>query len=163
MSDTVLAHNLELDPQTTARKLPLSLGISVQGVKNHLHHNMGLKCCHLRWIPQLLHDPQKAEKTHCAPIMLEALDDHARTKNEYLITGDESEMIDDRSPSSRSALDRDHPDVIIWPRQLRHFCQDPTQMQETGIVVLQGSSSLGDLLGIPWQLAAWPSNSFDPP
>jgi hypothetical protein len=97
--DTVLAHKLKLDPHTTARKLAHSLGVSVQTVANHLHHNLGMKYYHLRWIPHVIHDLQKAERVRCARIMPEALDVHARTNYQYLITGNESWMMSDQMPS----------------------------------------------------------------
>jgi hypothetical protein len=51
---TILADKLELDPHTTARKLALSLGISLPTILNHVHDNFEMKCDHLRWIPHLL-------------------------------------------------------------------------------------------------------------
>jgi hypothetical protein len=69
--DTVLVHKLELelelkfelelelDPHMTARKLALSLFVSLQIVTNHLDHNLGMKCYHLQWIPHVLDDSQK--------------------------------------------------------------------------------------------------------
>jgi hypothetical protein len=86
--NTVLAHKFEVAPHPTARKLSLSPGVSVQAMTNHLHHNLGMKWCHLRWIPHVLDDSQKAKRVHWAPVLFEALNVHGRTKYQYLITGD---------------------------------------------------------------------------
>jgi hypothetical protein len=111
--DTILAHKLKFDPHRTARKLSLSmslsmsmrmslslsLGISLPTILNHPHENLGMKCYHLRWIPHLLDDSQKAERVRCPHIMLEALDIHAQTNYRYLMTVDESWMMYDQTPS----------------------------------------------------------------
>jgi hypothetical protein len=52
--DEILAHRLEKDPHTTARKLATSLGISHQTVLNHLRDNLKMKCYCLRWVPHVL-------------------------------------------------------------------------------------------------------------
>jgi hypothetical protein len=72
-----------------ARKLALSLGVSAQIVTNYLHHKLELKCYHLRWIPHVFDDPQKAKRVQCIQIMREALDVYTRMNYQYLITGDE--------------------------------------------------------------------------
>jgi hypothetical protein len=113
--DTVLAHKLELDPNTTTQKLALSLGVSAQTVTNHLHHNLGMKCYHLRWISHGVDNSQKAERVRLARIMLEALNVHVRTNYQYLITGDELEMMYDQIPLKMLTLDRDHIDTILRP------------------------------------------------
>jgi hypothetical protein len=87
--DTILAHKLELDLHTTARKLVLSLGVSLPTILNHLHDNLGMKCDHFRCIPLLLDNSQKAERVRCAHSMLEALEVHAQTNYRYLMTGEE--------------------------------------------------------------------------
>jgi hypothetical protein len=87
--DIVMGQKFELDPHTMARTLSLSLSVSVQTGANHLHHNLGMKCSHLRWIPHVLDDSQKAERVRGARITLEALDVHARTNYQYLIAGNE--------------------------------------------------------------------------
>jgi hypothetical protein len=84
---------LELDRHTTARKLALSLGVSLPAILNHLHENLGMKCDHLHWIPPLLDDSEEAESVRSAHIMLESLDVHPRTNYQYLMTGDESWMM----------------------------------------------------------------------
>jgi hypothetical protein len=48
--------------------------------------------------------------------MLEALDVHAQTNSRYLMTGDQSWMMDDQTPSRMWALDRDHVDAIVRSR-----------------------------------------------
>jgi hypothetical protein len=113
--DTILALKLELDPHTTARSLALSLGVSRPTILNRLHKNLGMKCYHLRWIPDLLDDSQKAESLRCAHIMLEALDVHAQTNFRYLMRGDESWMMHDQTPSRMWALNRGHVDAIVRP------------------------------------------------
>jgi hypothetical protein len=84
--DTVLTHKVELDPHTTARQLAFWLGVSVQTVTNHLHDTLEMKCDHLRWIPHMLDDSQKAIRMCCPQIICEALDRHAGTNYQYLIT-----------------------------------------------------------------------------
>jgi hypothetical protein len=97
--DTILANKLGLDPHTPARKLALSLGVSLPTILNHLHENLGMKCYHFRWIPDLFDGSQKAERVRCAHIMLEALDVNAQTNYRYLMTGDESWMPYDQQSS----------------------------------------------------------------
>jgi hypothetical protein len=87
--DTVLVHQLELDPHTTAQELAILLGISVRTMMTHLDHNLGRKYYHLRWISRALYESQKADGVHCARIMLGALHFHARTNYQYIITADE--------------------------------------------------------------------------
>jgi histone-lysine N-methyltransferase SETMAR len=113
--DTILAHRLEKDPHTTARKLALSLGVSPQTVVAHLHKSLGMKNYHLRWVPHELDDDQKAERARCARLMLEELDRHAETNFHYLLTGDESWMLYDQQPSRMWAIDREHVDTIVRP------------------------------------------------
>jgi hypothetical protein len=137
---TILAHKLELDPHMTARRLALSLGISSQTVTNHSHHKFGMKCSHLRWIPQLLDDSQKAESVRCARIILEALDVHALTNYQYAMAGDESWMMLDQLPSKMWALNRDHIDAII---RLSH------QSRKTMVTVVCGANDRGLVRVLP--------------
>jgi hypothetical protein len=58
--DTVFPQKLELDTQTMARKLALSLTDSIQTTTNHLQHNLGMKYYHLRRIPDVLDGSQQA-------------------------------------------------------------------------------------------------------
>jgi hypothetical protein len=96
--DTLLAQKLELNRHTMAEKPALSLDVLGQTMTNHLHHNLEMKCYHLRWIPHVLDDSQQAERVRCARIMFEALDVHVRTNNQYFITEDEAWMIYNQIP-----------------------------------------------------------------
>jgi DNA-binding CsgD family transcriptional regulator len=60
--DEVLAHRLEADSRTTARKIADSLGISSKTVVNHLRDGLGMKCFHLQWVPHTLAEAQKATR-----------------------------------------------------------------------------------------------------
>jgi hypothetical protein len=49
--DEILAYGLGQNPDTTARRLAASLGISPQTVITHLHEGLVMKRFHLRWVP----------------------------------------------------------------------------------------------------------------
>jgi Ca2+-dependent lipid-binding protein len=85
-------------------------------------------------MPHLLDDSQKAEKVGCAHIMLEALDVHAQTTCRYLMTGDESWMMYDQTPSRMWALDRDHVDAIVRSRH---------QSRKTMVTAFFGVNGIG--------------------
>jgi hypothetical protein len=61
----------------------------------HLHEGLGMKSFHLRWVPYPLIDTQKANRVRSAQEMIQALDNHSRTRFKYLLTGDEPCMIYD--------------------------------------------------------------------
>jgi hypothetical protein len=81
-----------------------------QTVVNHLHDGLGMKCFHLRWVPHLLSETQKANRVAYAKEMSWVLDNNARTGFKYLLTGDESHMHYDQSPATILALDREYVD-----------------------------------------------------
>jgi hypothetical protein len=90
--DEILVYRPERDPHTTARSLAASLGISPQTAIAHLHEGLGMKCFHLRWIPHILIDSQKAKGVRYAQEMVRALDNHSWTGLKYILTGDKSWM-----------------------------------------------------------------------
>jgi hypothetical protein len=75
-----------------AHRLAVSLGISPQTVIAHLNEGLGMKCFHLRWVPQTLIDPREANRVRYAQELIRALDNHSRIGFKYLLTGDESRM-----------------------------------------------------------------------
>jgi hypothetical protein len=52
--DDILAYRLERDPDTAARRLTASLGISPNRVLTRLHEGLGMKFYHLRSVPHTL-------------------------------------------------------------------------------------------------------------
>jgi hypothetical protein len=66
----MLAHRIELDRHTTAGKLAHSLIISPQTMVNHLRDSLGMKSFHLRWVPQMPSDSQKADRVSSAREMI---------------------------------------------------------------------------------------------
>jgi hypothetical protein len=84
-------------------------------VLDHLHESLGLKYDHFRWVPHALNDEQKAKRVRYAEAMMTALDEHSRTRFHYPLTGDESWMTYDQSPTGMRALDRSCVDERVRP------------------------------------------------
>jgi hypothetical protein len=77
-----------------------------------------MKCYHSKWVPHPLDEYEKPEKSRSAHLMLNELDDHARTNHPYVFTGNESWMMHDQKPSKIWTLGRDHLDPT--PRPSHH-------------------------------------------
>jgi hypothetical protein len=60
----VMRHKIEADPHLSARKIAHSLGIAPSTVCHHLRYVLGMKCCHLGWIPHTLTEAQKVAREH---------------------------------------------------------------------------------------------------
>jgi hypothetical protein len=104
--DEILAYRLERDPHVTARRLAASLGISPQTMIAHLYEGFGMKYFHLRLVLHAFTDSQKAKRLRFAQEMIEALDTNSQTGFKYLLTGDESWITYDQSPTRMRAVDR---------------------------------------------------------
>jgi hypothetical protein len=76
-------------------------------VINHLQDGLRTKCFHLWWVPHTLAEAHKAAKISCAQETIRILDNQARTQFKYLLTGDESWMHHDQSPTKIWALDQE--------------------------------------------------------
>jgi hypothetical protein len=115
-----LANKLEMNPHPTAWRFTLSVGVSPQSATTHTRKGLGVKCYRLRWVPYLHDEFQKAERLPSAHLMLKVLDKHARTNDQYFLTGDELWMMNDQILLKMWTLDRDHLDPILHrSRRLR--------------------------------------------
>jgi hypothetical protein len=93
----LIRKTIDEDPHLSARKIAqsLSLGsaIATSIVCDYLRHVIGMKCCHLRWIPQRLTVAQQVERQDLAKRMLEILAKHAVSNFRFPFTGDESWLL----------------------------------------------------------------------
>jgi hypothetical protein len=97
--DEIMVHWLELDPYATVQKLTGSLGILPQTMATHIRSGLSMKYFHLRRIPHLLTSNQKAMRLEAAKVMAQQLAVYANTGFQHLLTGDESWMAHDDTPS----------------------------------------------------------------
>jgi hypothetical protein len=86
-------HRIEADPHLATRKIAHSLGIATSSVCHHLRYVLGMKSCHLRWIPHTLTGAQKVAREQVAENMLEILASHAASNFHFHFTGDESWLL----------------------------------------------------------------------
>jgi hypothetical protein len=89
----VIRSRIEEDPNLSTRKIVNSLGIVNSTVCNYLRNVIGMKCCHLRWIPHTLIVAQKVEREDLAKVMLKILAKHETSKFHFLCTEDESWLL----------------------------------------------------------------------
>jgi hypothetical protein len=85
----IIRRRIEENPRSSARKIAQSLNIATSTVCHYLRHVLGLKCCHLRWIPHTLTVAQKVEWEDLAKIMLEILVKHVISNFHFHVPGDE--------------------------------------------------------------------------
>jgi hypothetical protein len=72
-------------------KCELRLGGFPEKMINHLQHDLKMKYCHLSGVI-------KAERVHCAQIMLDEFDVHSQTITLYLVAEEESLIIYNQIP-----------------------------------------------------------------
>jgi hypothetical protein len=58
----VIRHRIEADPHLSARKIAHSVGIATSIICHHRRYVLGVKCCHVRWIPDPLTVGQKVAR-----------------------------------------------------------------------------------------------------
>jgi hypothetical protein len=87
----VIRKRIDEDPHLSTRKIAKSLsrGIATSTVCHYLRHVIGIKCCHLRWIPDTLTVAEKVERQDLAKRVLEILAKPAVSNFHFLFTGDE--------------------------------------------------------------------------
>jgi histone-lysine N-methyltransferase SETMAR len=84
---------LDDDPHASARQIAGALGVSPATVGNRLRCDLGMRCCHLRWVPHMLTSPQKAKRAELARSMLAELSTQEPHNFAFVYTGDESWML----------------------------------------------------------------------
>jgi hypothetical protein len=89
----VIRHRIEAGPHLSAREIAHSFGIATLTGCHHLRSVLGMKCCHLRWIPHTLTVGEKVAREHVAKNILEILATHAASNFHFLFTGDESWLL----------------------------------------------------------------------
>jgi IS30 family transposase len=87
-----VADEIEKDPHASARQIARVLGVSPGSVRNRLTNNLGMRCCHLRWVPHTLTSEQKRKRAEMAKNMLDELQMHVESHFSFIYTGDESWM-----------------------------------------------------------------------
>jgi hypothetical protein len=89
----------------------------------------------------------KADRVVCAEEMIRVLDNNARTGFKYLLTGDESWMHSDQSPTKMLALDREYVEQKLRPTNYQ---------RKTMIFVFFGVDGIAllDMLSQGWKLTS---------
>jgi hypothetical protein len=113
--DEIMAHWLELNPHATAQKLADSLGISPQIMTTHMREGLGMKYFHLRRVPHLLTSSQKSMRLEAAKVMAQQLAIYTNAGFQHLLTGDESWMAHEDTPSRMWTMARSDVDPIARP------------------------------------------------
>jgi hypothetical protein len=70
---SAIANEIESDPRLSARKLAYSMRIAASTVSYYLANVLGMKYCHLQWLPDTLRSSQKATRVDSAKRTLLAL------------------------------------------------------------------------------------------
>jgi histone-lysine N-methyltransferase SETMAR len=117
--DVQIEQIIENDPHASARHIAEVLNVSPSTVCDRLTNDLGMKCCHLRWVPHLLSSEQKAKRAEMARSMLNDLREHARTDFLSLFTGDESWMLYAYPYETQWILDGETPEGIACPTQFQ--------------------------------------------
>jgi hypothetical protein len=113
--DEVLTHILERDPHATAQKLAYSLKKLPQIVVAYLRDGLGMKCSHLRWILYMLTFSQKVTCLEVPKVMTQQLAMHANAGFQHRLTGDESHMACNYTPSRMWTIAESDVDPIARP------------------------------------------------
>jgi hypothetical protein len=85
----IIAAKLDADLHLSARKATQSLRIASSTGCRYLTEVWGMKCRHLRWVPQTLTAAQKVVRVKLAECMSQALAKHERSHFNFLFTCDE--------------------------------------------------------------------------
>jgi hypothetical protein len=91
----VIGKRIDKDAHLSACNIAesLSLGIARSTLCHYLRHVIGMKCCHLRWIPHTLTIAEKVEREHLAKRMLETLAKQAVSNFHFRFTRDDSWLL----------------------------------------------------------------------